>query len=78
MGYYDAPEDWVCPICEDEGCEGCPGYEHFLDTTEPDWVLADDDDDGLTRQDYIEIELDILLERDEKDDTDFIVKTYLA
>lgn len=77
MGYYDAPEEIICGICRDVECEGCPGFENYIEPAEPEWIW-EDDDDGLTRQDYIEIELDILLERDEKDDTDFIFKTYLA
>lgn len=79
MGYYDAPEEYICGICRDVECEGCPGFESYVEPAEPEWIWEDDaDTDGLTRQQLIDVATDIIAERDAKTDTDFIVNTYLA
>ena len=71
MGYYDAPEEIICGICRDVECEGCPGFEDYdwsvNDEPQELWdiSLSDDDNDGLTRQQVIDIATDIIAEREE-------------
>jgi hypothetical protein len=78
MGYYDPPEDYICGICKDVDCNGCPGFEDYVDEGEPQWIWEDDaNDDGLTRQQAIDIATDIIAERDAKDESIWIVATYV-
>jgi hypothetical protein len=77
MGYYDPPEDYICGICKDVECEGCPGHEDYVEPAEPEWIWQDDNNDGLTRSDMRIIEEDIIAERDAKDESEWIVATYV-
>ena len=63
--YYDAPDDFLCPICKDEECEGCPGIEKWYE--EPDSIWDEPETDMLTRTDYVIIEADIIAEREEEE-----------
>lgn len=62
--YEDPPEDYLCPICREEECEGCPGAERWFD--EPDSIWTEPEPD-LTREDYAIIEDDIFAEREEEE-----------
>lgn len=63
--YEDPPEDYLCPICKDESCEGCPGAERWDD--EPQSIWDEPEKDDLTREDYAIIEADIFAEREEEE-----------
>lgn len=62
--YYDPPDDFICPICREEECEGCPGFEQWFDEPQSIW---DEPEPDLTREDYAIIEADIFAEREEEE-----------
>lgn len=67
MPYYeDPPEDFVCPLCNDETCEGCPGWESWDEEPPSLWDTIPDND-NLSWEDIFMIEQDILAERDEEE-----------
>jgi hypothetical protein len=81
MGYYDPPEDFICPVCKLEDCEGCDGWEAYTEEPHEIWEDDGDDYDGLSKLDYQEIEADIrmsgkTLTEELQEDIAFINKTY--
>ena len=61
-GYYDAPDEFVCPLCKLEDCEGCPGYEKYYD--EPNEIWEDSEPADMTRAQAREMDAMILMDAD--------------
>jgi len=65
--YEDPPEDWICRVCNDEGCSGCPRDAYYDDEPNEIWLIKPDAEDKLlSREDYAIIEHDIRLQIEEE------------